>query len=847
MLRISSSSRFRCFGRWQSGTSIRAEHDASRRPRIHCEAILGRIGQLDIKAIIPLNCIRALSFVWSVCLIAISFGHPAWAQTPTSIGDTRLEVSGDSGNANLELAQSAALSQSATLVSLSFYVTHPSGNLMLGIYDASGPRGGPGKLVAETGSFATANGWNTANVATPVTLSAGNYWLAYLPSSNNLAFLKQNSSGNCVYMAQSFSTGMPATFASSIATCSPTTWSFYATVVPTGDSSSAASGFGGRGSRGGRSGGGGSGGASPTNGLCGSANGVAASATPTSNLCSAGTASAVSGSGPWNWMCVGSNGGTTSSCQAPLGSPAPVNGLCGSASGVAVSTTPTANLCSTGTASAVSGSGPWNWMCTGSNGGTTGSCDAPPAGDSGGGTTGSSGGSGSPTLIQHVASSANPVGLGVPGNNFKIPLPNPVLSGDALVLAITYPNGNTSRVTDSLGQNWPAAAITKDGGAGNYVTQIYVLCGSAGGNETISVGLTGSSLPFEYTVSEFNNVATSGCVDGSVGAANIAPNGSAVINPGSFTPATNNDAGGGHIIWNYTAISTNANGNPTSWTAAAGFTLLDGDIAWFDSQGFPHASQWALQSTNALVTPSIVATGDKADTFNSVSVALRAASAGGTMPSGIHINKILHESWTALSGTLNLLLPATGNLRVLAFAAGLNNINITSITDSEGGTWIPEQTGGDSAQIWFAANRSANPNLKVSIHTSGASPTNSVRFFDIQGASASPLDVAAGTDLTACTASPISNQPTITPTGANELVIATMGDGDGPVLGLAPGAPNGATWDLTTYSGEVDNDLMENADALAHVYTTTAGIVNWNWTITPRSNNSCSAEAVAFK
>ena len=595
------------------------------------------------------------------------------------------------------------------------------------------------------------------------------------------------------------------------------------------------------GSGGGGSGGGGSGGTSPTNGMCGSANGVAVSVAPTSNLCTAGTASAVAGNGPWNWMCAGLNGGTTANCSAPLTPPPPVNGVCGAANGVAVSTAPTANLCTTGTASAVSGNGPWNWMCTGSNGGSTGSCSAPLS-------SGSGSGGGSPVLVQHVASSANPVGLGISGNHFKIPLPNPVLSGDALVLGITFPHGNSSTVTDSLGQSWPAAAITEDGGSGNYVTQIYVLCGSTGGNDTISVGLTNSTLPFQYTVSEFNTVATSGCVDGTGGGANLAPGGSATISPGAFTPSTNNNSNGGHVIWNYTALASQASGNPTAWTAASGFTLLDADIAWFDKQGFPHASQWYLQSSNGSVTPSIQSTGDTSDRFNSASVALLVANAGGAVPSSIHINKILHQSWTApTSSSLTLQIPATGNLRVLAFTVGLNSLNITSITDNESGTWKIEQSNGDSSQIWYSANRSANPNLQVTLHLSGASDTNSVRFFDIQGASASPVDVAAGTDPTSCLSGTINNQPDLTPTSGNELVIATMGIGDGPGLGLASGAPSGAVWDLTTYSGEVDNDLMENADALAHVYITSGGPETWNWSITVNGGNSCTAEAVAFK
>ena len=617
------------------------------------------------------------------CLIAATsvlvFLGSAQAQS-VKIGETAVLSAADGQNGNLLLAQSAKLAQAATIQSLSFYVTAASGKLILGIYDATGPNGGPGALKASTASFTPTTGWNMAKVVTPVSLAAGSYWLAYLPSDGGLSFVKTNASGNCAYYSYNFGS-LPSKFSGSPASCTPTIWSLYATLTTSS-----------------------SGGAS-VNGTCGSSNGGSLTSAPTANLCSAGTASTVSGSGPWSWSCAGSNGGTTASCSA-LDPPQPVNGACGSANGASVSTAPTANLCSAGAASTVSGSGPWSWSCAGSNGGSTAVCSDKLA-SSGGGGGGSSGLA--PTLIQHVASSANPIGLGIPGNDYKIPLPNPVLAGDALVLAITYPHGNLVTVSDTLRQTWPQASIVKDGGTNNYTTAIYVRCGSAGGSETITVGLSGSVLPFEYTVSEFNNVATSNCVDGSVGSASLSPSGSGLINPGSFTPLNNNNTKGGHIIWSYTAISSGAGGNPTSWNPASGFTLLDGDIAWINDQGFPHASQWSIQTQQASVSPSITSTGDTVDTFNSASVSLLVASAGGATPSGIHINKIIHESWIALSSgaTLRLQLPTTGNLRVLAFPAGQNNIDITSITDSDNSAWNLEQTNGDQRR--YGMRRTAQP------------------------------------------------------------------------------------------------------------------------------------------
>src|SRR5579872_2896675 len=116
------------------------------------------------------------------------------AAQAATIGSTTVYSGGnDSQNGNLLLAQVAKLSATATVQSLSFYVTAASGNLILGIYDATGPGGGPGALKASTASFATTTGWNTAKVKAPVSLPAGTYWLAYLPSSNALSFLKTNT------------------------------------------------------------------------------------------------------------------------------------------------------------------------------------------------------------------------------------------------------------------------------------------------------------------------------------------------------------------------------------------------------------------------------------------------------------------------------------------------------------------------------------------------------------------------------------------------------------------------------------------------------------------------------
>jgi Putative collagen-binding domain of a collagenase len=155
---------------------------------------------------------------------------PTPGSTPTTtLGDSAIEANSDNGNAGYLIVQSATLASTATLKSLSFYVTNSAGSLILGLYDATGTGGGPGKLLATTASFATVFGWNTQPVSATA-LAAGTYWLAYTPSSNSLAFVK-TSGGQYFAAAKAFG-AMPSTFPLSGASTEVVHWSFYGTVTP---------------------------------------------------------------------------------------------------------------------------------------------------------------------------------------------------------------------------------------------------------------------------------------------------------------------------------------------------------------------------------------------------------------------------------------------------------------------------------------------------------------------------------------------------------------------------------------------------------------------------------------
>lgn len=152
----------------------------------------------------------------------VSFIAAAPISTIT-IGAAVVYTTVDSGKAGLISAQKANLTQSAKLKSISFYVSKAAGTLQLAIY---GGVNNPTTLIASTPVFNAVAGWNTQQITTTVLLP-GSYWLAFEPSSNDLAFEVTETAGTSFYASSST---VPNTFPN--ATYVKRQWSFYATLIP---------------------------------------------------------------------------------------------------------------------------------------------------------------------------------------------------------------------------------------------------------------------------------------------------------------------------------------------------------------------------------------------------------------------------------------------------------------------------------------------------------------------------------------------------------------------------------------------------------------------------------------
>jgi hypothetical protein len=157
-------------------------------------------------------------------------------------------------------------------------------------------------LASATSTNETASGWQTVNLSTPITITAGQTYTASYHTPGEYAddinyFTNEYSNGvlHAPVNAGVYKYSRKSAFPSSVLESS----NYWVDIifVPTNQQPPPPP---------------------LSNGECGSADLVPVSSAPTTGLCSAGTATPVSGSGPWTWMCTGSNGGTTASCSAPV-------------------------------------------------------------------------------------------------------------------------------------------------------------------------------------------------------------------------------------------------------------------------------------------------------------------------------------------------------------------------------------------------------------------------------------------------------------------------------------------------------------------------------------------------
>ncbi len=453
-----------------------------------------------------------------------------------------------------------------------------------------------------------------------------------------------------------------------------------------------------------------------------------------------------------------------------------------------------------------------------------------------------------PVVVQHLSSTSNPPFQQILGNGYRFTLPNPVQAGNCLVLGISYSFSATRTVSisDSSGNVWPAAPAATTTDSTVLVSSIFVQPGAAGGTTTLTVSFDQPVATFQYTVSEIANVDPVSPVAGASAGQTAAPD----LAVPAFAPAEN-DANGGNLIWSYFIDhATPVWNGVVRFAAGTGFTLLDADIGWSPfGYGLPHASQLLLQPTAAAVAPAMTATmppNVANDAFNGVAVALRVAPSGAPAPPGMHIQRISLFTNPTPPTEWVFQLPTQGNL-IVGVVCQADIIDIDSITDSRGNTYVKVEPQRDEPQIWYAAAATPDPDLVITVHSTGTPVNASFIWYDIAGAAAAPLDAVA--DLSGAGvpvgSDTLLDAPVITPPSPG-LTLAAVSFGTGPALGLAPGSPAGAVFDYVYYDGELDIDQMDNADGRAHLYDAGLSPEHFGWVLNHTAGTTASATAVHF-
>lgn len=87
--------------------------------------------------------------------------------------------------AAVELRATVTITQMRCLLSGS-----PTGNIDMGVYDASGTNNSPNNLLGHTGANAAATGIFTKSLTANLTLSPGEYWLALLDTVADTAYAR---------------------------------------------------------------------------------------------------------------------------------------------------------------------------------------------------------------------------------------------------------------------------------------------------------------------------------------------------------------------------------------------------------------------------------------------------------------------------------------------------------------------------------------------------------------------------------------------------------------------------------------------------------------------------------
>lgn len=430
-----------------------------------------------------------------------------------------------------------------------------------------------------------------------------------------------------------------------------------------------------------------------------------------------------------------------------------------------------------------------------------------------------------PVLVQHDASSNTRDNAMSSPYCYVYFLPNATLAGNAVVVGITFESNPKLTVTDDKSETYTVEKTYYDS-ADNQSMAIAAFFNVVGGARQISACFNADPGGYVQAVAtELANVT----------AFDVATSG----NSGSGTSVTSGSGSptvAGDLVYQLTmSLNFSSFPNQTSFTPASqsniAWSLLSADTA----DGM--AAEYGVYSSTAALNPAM--TLGTAQHWASLAVFLKAGQTG-SVPTGMRIVHLDHESLSSNSSNgsvqftnpTHFQIPSSGNLIVGMEGGGNGAENVTGVQDSQSNSWAQAGAtytqGTTVIQTWYAANAATAGNLTVTFDWSGTSGDFNILFYDVAGASTSPLDATGGAGGNQTSYGNLTPGFTVTPAGDGELIFADVLVYYNTVGGMTQ---SGQLFDADWFSGEATSgpEPLDQNNGWGHMFSTSTSPVNFTW------------------
>ena len=426
-----------------------------------------------------------------------------------------------------------------------------------------------------------------------------------------------------------------------------------------------------------------------------------------------------------------------------------------------------------------------------------------------------------PTLIQHLHHGF--MQETAKYTSIKVSLPNPALSGNALIVRVgfDYASGLTVSLSDNEGSNTWTQQVVKQDTTNGFQQAVWTAFNVTAGTQFITLTFSSAIEYWSCDVSEFNNVTGM-----DVSGENIVT-GTTIDCSGNISPTVSGDL----IYIGAQQDSLNANGNGLSFTLGS-----QSNITWqfapcsTDSSG-GSVIQYGQYSVTTAFNPKCTVSASA--NWVVCALALKTGTQGNTPAAGIRVNAISHNDLTGYL-TTGLQVVTQGNLQVMMGSSA--NAQLTGISSTRGTwtTWVTSVATSASGYDFIAdsVNQSAGTQTVTPTWGSGALGNNIV-ILDITGAATSPRDTSIGLsneDQTSGSTFPGNSAatPNITPGAANELILCYVGV-DLYTLTNCTGGTSGITG-LNAYgSPDASDTMLDQNNGIALFYNSGTSNVTFGW------------------